>query len=80
MGRIRINDLRVRTHVGVTEEERAQLQEVRIDIELEANLEVPALSDRLENAIDYAAVTERVRAHVAESTFHLLERMAGSSG
>ncbi|MDJ0929306.1 MAG: dihydroneopterin aldolase [Gammaproteobacteria bacterium] len=71
-----INDLRVKTIVGVWAWERVVPQIVHIDLELAADAAVAAATDNLEHTIDYHAVASRVTAFVEASTFQLIETMA----
>lgn len=48
LDRLRIRDLRVRAHVGVTAAERDKLQDVVITVTLHADLSRAARSDRLD--------------------------------
>ncbi len=61
---------------GVTEEERRKPQLIAVDLELEAAVESAALSDRLDETIDYAQVAERVVALSTTLTCQLLETLA----
>lgn len=73
---ISISGLRVKTHIGVTEEERAELQEVVSDITLEADLRTPGRSDALEDTVDYAGATQIVARIIESSKANLLEHLA----
>jgi dihydroneopterin aldolase len=61
---------------GVTEEERARGQTFLYDVELEVS--DAALSDRLEDAVDYEQVAACVRALSDERQFALLEALAAA--
>ncbi|MGH7163092.1 MAG: dihydroneopterin aldolase [Planctomycetota bacterium] len=76
--RIRIEELHLRTVIGIDDEERAEPRDVRIDLELEVDLALPAATDRLEDSVDYRAVEEAVAAHVEGARYSLLERLAGA--
>lgn len=71
-----INDLRVKTIVGVWAWERVVPQIVHIDLELAADAAAAAAKDNLEHTIDYHAVASRVTEFVEASTFQLIETMA----
>ncbi len=79
---ISIAGLRVQTHVGVTPEERAEPQEVVIDVEIETDLRPPGRSDVLGDTVDYArattAIAELVEATRANLLEHLAEQIAGT--
>ena len=73
---IEIRGLRAKTHIGVTPEEREQLQEIVVDITLEADLRTPGASDDLGDTVDYSRATA-IAAEVIESTTpNLLEHLA----
>jgi 7,8-dihydroneopterin aldolase/epimerase/oxygenase len=61
---------------GATEEERSVGQAFLYDVRLEVS--DAALSDRLEDAIDYVEVAETVRAVSDAQQFHLLEALAAA--
>lgn len=61
MGRhVVIEQLEFRGRCGVTPEERARLQPLAVDLELDGRLEAAGLSDDLVYTIDYAKVVQRV--------------------
>jgi dihydroneopterin aldolase len=61
---------------GVTEEERAQGQTFLYDLRLEVS--DAALSDRLEDTVDYVAVAELVKEVSDTREFQLLEGLAAA--
>jgi 7,8-dihydroneopterin aldolase/epimerase/oxygenase len=73
---IEVRDLRVKTRIGVTEEERQSVRPVTIHIEMSADLSAAGASDRLEDTIDYGAVIAEVSSLVAAGEFLLLEHLA----
>jgi dihydroneopterin aldolase len=76
MDTVFINDLRVRTIVGIWEWERRMEQMVSIDLEMGADISQAARSDHIEATLDYKAVTKRVAQFVGESRFQLVETLA----
>ena len=76
MDRILIQDLQVRCIIGVNEDERLRQQDVVINLALHTKLSKAGRSDRLEDAVDYAAVKREVLALVERSQFFLLEALA----
>ncbi len=78
MDRIAIEDLVVRTVVGVHDWERDGPREVHLDLVLETDLGVAAASDSLADTVDYGTVARCVIAHAEVSRFQLLESLAGS--
>ena len=78
MDTVFIRDLRVRTLVGIFEWERRIRQEIRLDLEMGFDISKAAGSDNIEDALDYKAVSQRVKAHVEASEFQLVEALAES--
>jgi 7,8-dihydroneopterin aldolase/epimerase/oxygenase len=69
-----IRDLELLARIGVHGHEQGKLQPVRINVALTA--EMDAGGDRLENAVDYEAVAEKIRALVAAGHINLAETLA----
>ncbi|MBW3567813.1 MAG: dihydroneopterin aldolase [Proteobacteria bacterium] len=78
MDTVFVRDLRVRALVGIFEWERRIRQELRIDLEMDFDIRKAAGSDRIEDALDYKAVSQRVKAHIEASSFQLVEALAES--
>lgn len=76
--RIFIRDLRLRTVIGVRSWEREKQQDIVVNLALTTDLSRPAASDDLDDAVDYSRLAKRVIAHVEQSSYRLLERLAGS--
>lgn len=74
--RIAIRGLVVTTRIGVTEEERAEPQDVVIDIELRTDLSRSGTTDDLSDTIDYDALVNEVSALVRDGERNLLEKLA----
>jgi D-erythro-7,8-dihydroneopterin triphosphate epimerase len=74
--RVLISDLAVRCIIGVNDEERTQKQEVLINLTLFTDTRAAASSDRLEEALDYREVRDRVVEMVEKSEYYLLEALA----
>jgi dihydroneopterin aldolase len=60
MNEILIAGLRVKTWIGVPDEERAAAQEVEIDIRIRPGRDFQEIGDDLSQTIDYGRVCERV--------------------
>lgn len=76
MATIHLQDLKFFAHHGCFDEERLIGTHFRVDVEIET-ASCPALySDRLEDAIDYAEVYQRI-ADEMEKPSRLLEHVAG---
>jgi dihydroneopterin aldolase len=76
MIQVELHGLEVFGRHGVTEEERAEGQMFLYDIELEVS--DAALSDRLEDAVDYEQVATCIRELSDERQFALLEALAAA--
>lgn len=63
-------------HCGVTDEEQKTGQRLSIDLEIGYDILPAAKSDRLEDAMDYAAVSRRLAEIGRNETFRLVEAMA----
>lgn len=75
--RIVVSDLRVEAHIGVTAEERSVAQSLSLNIELYLDLSHAAASDRLEDSVDYGAVTMSAAEQLRSNRRELLEAAAG---
>lgn len=71
-----IEDLRIETIIGIYDWERSTRQVVALDIEMAFDNTRPAASDRIEDTLDYKAVSKRLIAFVGESHFELVETLA----
>jgi len=71
-----IEDLRIETVIGIYDWERKIRQVVALDLEMAFDNRVPAASDRIEDTLDYKAVSKRLIAFVENSTFQLVETLA----
>ena len=76
MNIIFIRELRVETRIGVYEWEQHLKQPLLLDVEFELPSTAPFASDKFADAIDYAAVVERLRALAVNHPHKLLERFA----
>lgn len=71
-----IRDLRVEARIGIWEWEQRILQQVRIDLEMGADVARAADGGRIEDALDYKAVAKRIQAYVTGREFGLVETLA----
>jgi D-erythro-7,8-dihydroneopterin triphosphate epimerase len=77
LDKIRINDLQLRCIIGVNDWERTQKQDVIINITLYADLHKPCQTDNLADSVDYKEIKKEIIAMVENSSFNLIERLAG---
>ena len=71
-----IRGLRLPTVIGVYAWEREVRQELVLDLEMAWNMASPAGSDDVADALNYAAVSDRLRALAADAEFQLIEALA----
>ena len=69
-------ELRAATIIGVYGWERRIRQTVVLDLELATDNRRAAASDRIEDALDYAALSARVVSFIEGSEFQLIETLA----
>jgi 7,8-dihydroneopterin aldolase/epimerase/oxygenase len=72
-----IDNLQLKTIVGVYAHEQIEPQTLRFDIEMGLLDEAAAQSDKLADTLDYAAVAQAVERLLGTVRFKLLERLAG---
>lgn len=71
-----IRNLRIDCIIGVFDWERRTRQTVALDLDLAADVARAAKTDRIEDALDYKAISKRLIAYVGESQFQLVETLA----
>ena len=76
MDTVFINGLQATSVIGCYDWERDIRQTLVIDLELKADFTRAAQTDALADALDYAAISQRVIAVCGESRFQLLEALA----
>lgn len=76
MDKIFIHALKTEAIVGIFDWERQVKQTVLIDIEFNADIRKAALSDSIDDTLNYKGVAKRVLAFVEGSSFHLIETLA----
>lgn len=74
--KIIIEDLEVRSRIGITAAERRKPQRLLITIEIEYPLRMAGTTDNLRHTIDYDAVSKRVRALAEKGERNLIERLS----
>ena len=73
---IEIRRLQVETHIGVPDEERAEVQTLWISIWTRPGQGFQGLQDKVENTVDYYAVSLAVADLAASKPRHLIETLA----
>ena len=73
--RILLSDLTLPCRIGVTEEERAERQRLRFNLQLEVRPDPPR-EDRITEVVDYGRLVARIRGVCAVVEFRLLESLS----
>ena len=76
MDKIFIHALKAEAIIGIFDWERQVRQTVIVDIEISADILKAALTDSIEDTLNYKRVAKRVLAFVEGSQFHLVETLA----
>ena len=78
MDKIFIHALKTEAIIGIFDWERQVKQTILVDLEFSANIRKAALSDAIEDTLNYKRVAKRVLSFIEASQFHLVETMADS--
>jgi 7,8-dihydroneopterin aldolase/epimerase/oxygenase len=70
--------LKTEAIIGIFDWERQVKQTILVDLEFSANIRKAALSDSIDDTLNYKKVAKRVLAFIEASQFHLVETMADS--
>jgi dihydroneopterin aldolase len=76
MDRIFIRALKTEAIIGIYDWERQVKQTVLLDIDFSTDIRKAALSDSVQDTLNYKAVAKRVLRFVEASQFHLVETLA----
>jgi len=76
MDTVFLRGLRIETVIGIYDWEREMKQTVILDLEMSADIARAAVNDRIEDALDYKAVSKRLKQFVSESRLGLVETLA----
>jgi D-erythro-7,8-dihydroneopterin triphosphate epimerase len=72
---ISIENLRLRTIIGINDWERREKQDVVISVELELDGDTGTTRDAIEDTLDYKRLTKNIVEEVEQSHFFLLEKL-----
>ena len=72
---IRIKNLRLRTFIGIKEEEIANRQDVVINLEIRYPADKSRNSEDINDALNYRTITKSIIRHVENNRFSLLEKL-----
>lgn len=73
---IYIHALNIQTHIGIFNWEQAIRQTVVLDLDMRTHAAQAAKTDRIENTIDYACVSQRLTEFISSHSFQLIETLA----
>jgi dihydroneopterin aldolase len=76
MDKIFLHALKTESIIGIFDWERQVKQTVIVDIEISADIRKAALSDSIDDTVNYKRIAKRVLAFVEGSKFHLVETLA----
>ena len=77
MDTIFLTALKVETTIGIWGWERKIKQTVVIDLEMGTDIRAAVESDNIEDALNYKVIAKRVQQFVTDSSFQLVEALAG---
>jgi len=75
MARIRVKDLRLRTFIGIKEEEILNKQDVLINLTILYPSDEAVRDNDIDHALNYRTITKAIIRHVEDNRFALLERL-----
>lgn len=75
VAKIRIKNLRLRTFIGIKEDEIKNKQDVVVNVEIHYLAERATHSIEIDDALNYRPITKAIIHHVEENRFELLERL-----
>ena len=76
MDKIILTDLRINAVIGIWDWEKRNPQTISINLEMQTDTKKASLSDSIEDALDYKAVSKRVKQFVQANQFNLIETLA----
>ena len=74
---IKIQNLRLKTKIGVYEWEKNFEREIIINIEIEVLNNKSSISDDLQDTVDYDKIYKIIKFEATNSSFNLIEKLAG---
>ncbi|MCL5498216.1 D-erythro-7,8-dihydroneopterin triphosphate epimerase [Phytobacter palmae] len=72
---IRIKNLRLRTFIGIKEEEVTNRQDIIINITIHYPADKARVSEDINDALNYRTITKSIIHHVESNRFSLLEKL-----
>lgn len=75
MDKVFVNNLNVECIIGILDYERVKTQPLIVSIELDIDLKEAGYTGDLDKSINYASLSERVKAYIIERKARLLEEL-----
>ncbi|MCU4675700.1 dihydroneopterin triphosphate 2'-epimerase [Catenovulum sp. 2E275] len=75
IAKIKIKNLRLRTYIGIKQDEIQNKQDVIINVTIHYSADNATNSDNMDDALNYRSITKRIIALVENNKFHLLEKL-----
>jgi D-erythro-7,8-dihydroneopterin triphosphate epimerase len=72
---IRIKNLRLRTYIGINQDEIINKQDVIINVKIDYQADQASGSDKMDDALNYKTITKRIIKLVEDNRFSLLEKL-----
>lgn len=72
---IRIKNLRLRTYIGINDDEITNKQDVIINVKIVYSATAAANTDDMANALNYRTITKQIITLVEQNRFALLEKL-----
>ena len=72
---IRVKNLRLRTYIGIKEEEINNKQDVIVNVTIHYPAEQAVHSDEMQDALNYRTITKKIISLVENNRFSLLEKL-----
>lgn len=76
MDKIHIEHLEVLSLIGVYDWERKNKQRLVVDLEIEADLAKAAMTDNVDDTLNYALISQKIIDEASRSEFKLIEALA----
>lgn len=72
---IRIKNLRLRTYIGINEDEIRNKQDVVVNVKIHYDAVQATNSDQMDDALNYKTITKAIIKLVEDNRFYLLEKL-----
>ncbi|EKD87656.1 MAG: D-erythro-7,8-dihydroneopterin triphosphate 2'-epimerase and dihydroneopterin aldolase [uncultured bacterium] len=76
MDKILIKDLLIRGVIGISDREREQPQDILVNIEISSDITAAAISDNVEDSVNYRTIAKKVLAHTEMIKRYTVEALA----